>query len=106
MFAMREGKNSYLLSTNLSVGISSNPQNRSVPFTIDTNGLVTTANQPKILPIYISCRLANTLKRLIKIYIYIYSLALFTQFFNLHKHVKGGLLTQSSKTKNCLKVLM
>jgi hypothetical protein len=73
MFAMREGKNSYLLSTNLSVGISSNPQNRSVPFTIDTNGLVTTANQPKILPIYISCRLANTLKRLIKIYIYIYT---------------------------------
>jgi hypothetical protein len=26
MFAMREGKNSYLLSTNLSVGISSNLQ--------------------------------------------------------------------------------
>jgi hypothetical protein len=74
MFAMREGINSYLLPTNLSVGISSNLQNRSVPFTIDTNGLVTTATQPEILPIYISYCPANTLKRLIKIYIYIYIL--------------------------------
>jgi hypothetical protein len=88
MFAMTEGKNNYLLSTNLFVGISSNLQNWSVPFTIDTNGLVTTATQPEILPIYISCRPTNTLKRLIKIYIYMYVCMYYTPFHCLLKVLK------------------
>jgi hypothetical protein len=62
MFAMREGINSYLLPTNLSVGISSNLQNRSVPFTIDTNGLVTTATQPEnIAYLYLAFVVLQTL---------------------------------------------